>query len=109
MPIRSTCQGSTARRRLSCLALGMRGDWAVGMLYHVAQIQGEVPAFTESGTARPASITLTTVTSSAPRLSSVAAENKELQVQNRDLQHRLVNAALPIYEANGKSGQEVGK
>ena len=79
------------------------------MACHIAQVQGEVPAFTESGSARPASITLTTVTSSALRLSSVAAENKELQVQNRDLQHRLVDAALPIYEANGKSGQQVGK
>ena len=44
-----------------------------------------------------------------PRLSSVAAENKELQVQNRDLQHRLVDAALPTDEANGKCGQQVGK
>eukprot|EP00891_Asterochloris_glomerata_P000424 jgi/Astpho2/424/Aster-03473 len=42
-------------------------------------------------------------------LSSVAAENKELQVQNRDLQHRLVDAALPIDEANGKTSQKVFK
>ena len=30
-------------------------------------------------------------------------------MQNCDLQHRLVDAALPIDEANGKSGQKVGK
>ena len=28
-------------------------------------------------------------------------------MQNRDLQHRLVDAALPIDEASGRSGQQV--
>ncbi len=30
-------------------------------------------------------------------------------MQNRDLQHRLVDAALPIDEANGKISQKVGE